>query len=270
MTGGRARAGSRPVGDGDPPPFPIRIARPHPAPACIDQLAYQILVHRSVDVEHQQVLVGRSRHQLALGVTDQLQVPARVGPTDHQQVRLVSLVGVRGVGRRAPEHLEAESVDPEPLCCVEVTAGAGQTQRTGRTRSHASESKGHPALRLRARNSDICPRLNPASRWDGSRVEKLKQLAARPYGRTVAAEYLRDIDVRKPLARMGFAPPHLVVRPIRVNRAAANRARPSPTGAGTSTGLPPLRGARHFFHPRPRPAVAGRQRPDAARPSHRT
>ncbi len=120
------------VDDGDSPPVPVRVACCHLLAARTDQLIDGLLIDGAADVEHQEVFVGGAGRRLPARVPDQLQVPGRLVPSQHQQ-GMVAL----GVGPGPVQHLQPEPVHPEPLGTSEVAAGTGDAEMARWLWAHA-------------------------------------------------------------------------------------------------------------------------------------
>src|ERR1700728_4641968 len=65
------------VCDRDPPPFPVWITRIDPHASRMDQPADHIVIDHSIQIENQQVLLGRRRWCRTIWVTHKLKVPRR-------------------------------------------------------------------------------------------------------------------------------------------------------------------------------------------------
>src|SRR5580693_170582 len=121
------------VCDRDAPPFPVWIARIDPHASRIDQAGDHIVIDHSIEIENQQVLLGRRRWCRTIWVTDKLQVPRCTRPSDHEQ-RMPAAGRVVG-----PEQdIEPEPVHPEPLGGTQIMARPGNTQVTCWQRLHCS------------------------------------------------------------------------------------------------------------------------------------
>ena len=119
------------VGDGDAPLLPVGVASCDSGAPGLGQAIEEVGLGGSAEVEHQQVLLSGCWWGGALQVGEQLEVPAGAGPADHHQVALVT-----AVGWSTPEHVQAQTVDPELLGGRQVAARASYAQMTVQSGRH--------------------------------------------------------------------------------------------------------------------------------------
>src|SRR6202034_4919524 len=121
------------VCDRDAPPLPVWIARIDPHASRIDQTVDHIVIDHFIEIENQQVLLGRRRWCRTIWVTDKLQVPRCTRPSDHEQCMPP---GGRVVGPE--QNIESKPVNPESLGGTQIMARPGNTQVTCWQRLHGS------------------------------------------------------------------------------------------------------------------------------------
>jgi hypothetical protein len=119
------------VHDRDAAVIPVWIAGGDLGAARGHQAADNARLYLAIEVEHQQIFLGRRGWCFTARIADEFEVPCGIWPPDHQQ-RMSAFCGATG-----PEQdLKAQAVDPEPLGRPQVVARPCDTQVACRQRFH--------------------------------------------------------------------------------------------------------------------------------------
>lgn len=117
----------------------------------MDEATDGIVIDRSADVEHQEVLVGGAWWHLSVRILDHLQVPHGLGQSQHDQ-RVAAL----GAGRGPVQHLQAEAIDPRHSTASSSRLGWAMRRwldGRGRARSASLTDKGRPLAHPQVKRS---------------------------------------------------------------------------------------------------------------------